>query len=94
VHNSVAYINIDAYPAFCIRQGKSFVQKRICISAKRTEASQEGTPRCEEGRYTNTFRAKTSLIDEIPCQAKKQRSETLKQDSIVVSSRSVRICSV
>ena len=94
MHNSVAYINFDAYPAFCLRQGKSFLQKRICLSAGRTEASQEGTPRCEEGLDTNTFRAKTSLIDEIPCQARKRISGTLKRDSIVVSSRSVRICSV
>ena len=64
VHNSAAYIG--AYPAFCIRQGKSFLQKRICLSAGRIGAPQEGTPRCKEGRDTNTFCAKTSLIDEIP----------------------------
>lgn len=33
------------------------------------------------------------LVDKFPSQAKKRRSETLKSDSIVVSSRSVRICS-
>ena len=40
-------------------------------------SSRQGTPQCKEGRDTNTFRAKTSLILTCQCQAKKRRSETL-----------------
>ena len=58
VHDSTAYIpTLVLILRFYFRQGKSFLQKRICQCAGRTRASQEGTPRCKEGRDTNTFRA-------------------------------------
>jgi hypothetical protein len=73
---------------------KAFFKKEFATAQEELERHKKVLHNAKKVGISTLFVPKLVLIDEIPCQTKKRKSETHKQDSIVVSSRSVRICSV
>lgn len=79
---------------FASDKEKAFFKKEFASAQEELERHKKVLRDAKKVGIPTLFVLKLALLTKFPCQAKKRRSETHKQDSIVVSSRSVRICSV